>query len=262
MLYIPNLAIHKMSSSSSKRNRKDKDKSVEPGRRLPTAIKRNIFEHTASTRFNNNSVEFKIYCSEEEVFAIGQDIFHISINADINFNADVEDEYINFVYDKFETLFTSAPFTQHDVNGLGTHFDSAFTTKNYRTISLSFFFSQNIEDWFKDEEWFNREVYKPRFTDGNLDAVFNLYIYEEAARLSAQALQVLSLTLENPPLTWWTKTMNPQPSREDILAAMREIWDFEEKREENVIIEFALINRPQNIEVDGEQVTIRGLLKF
>jgi hypothetical protein len=237
MLYIPNLAIHKMSSSSSKRNRKDKDKSVEPGRRLPTAIKRNIFEHTASTRFNNNSVEFKIYCSEE-------------------------DEYINFVYDKFETLFTSAPFTQHDVNGLGTHFDSAFTTKNYRTISLSFFFSQNIEDWFKDREWFNREVYKPRFTDGNLDAVFNHYIYEEAARLSAQALQVLSLTLENPPLTWWTKTMNPQPSREDILAAMREIWDFEEKREENVIIEFALINRPQNIEVDGEQVTIRGLLKF
>ena len=257
-----------MSSSSSKRNRKDKDKSFELRRRLPTAIKRNIFEHTASTRFNNNTVEFKIYYSEEEVFAIGQDIFYISINADINFNADVEDEYINFVYDKFETLFTSAPFTQHDVNDLGTRFDSAFTTKNYRTISLSFLFSQNIEVWFRDRAWFNREgteeedMYKSRFTDGNLDAVFNHYIYEEAARLSAQALQVLSLTLENPPLTWWTKTMNPQPSREDILAAMREIWDFEEKREENVIIEFALINRPQNIEVDGEQVTIRGLLKF
>ena len=56
--------------------------------------------------------------------------------------------------------------------------------------------------------------------------------------------------------------MDPPLSPQDILAAMRQTWGPQETRGENVIIEFALINRPQTIEVDGEQVTIRGVLKF
>ena len=253
-----------MSSSSSVRkkkkngNKKEKGKKVIIPENIPTDLKKKILDYSDATRFNNNSVQFTIDYDETEVFSYETTDFMITIGATINFNADVEDQYIDFVYNILRRRFGRDPFTQHQVgNGFGTHLDYSYTTKNNRTIKFSFDFSQNIADWFSDEV--TEDIEEPQFDEDDLERVLDS-ICEEAARLSAQGLEVLSQTSETQ--RFWTKTMDPRLSPQDILRAMMEVWEHEERRGENVIIEFALINRPQNVVVDGEQVTIVGVLKF
>ena len=261
-----------MSSSSSVRNKKKKGNKQEKGKKviipetIPTDLKKKILEYSGARRFDNNTVEFTLDYDETKVFSKETTDFMITIHAVINFNADVEDQYINFVYNNLRRRFGRDPFTQHEIGNFGTRLRYSFTTKNNRTIGFSFYFSQNIAEYISQNiaRWFSDEVYtegidEPEFDHDDLKRVLAL-ICEEAARLSAQGLEVLSQTSETQ--RFWTKTMDSQPSYEDIIEAMMEVWEHEERRGENVIIEFALINRPQNIEVDGQQVTIRGLLKF
>ena len=180
-----------MSSSSSVRKKKKKGNKQEKGKKViipedtPTDLKKKILEYSTATRFDNNSVQFTLDYDETEVFSYETTDFNINIEAIINFNADVEDQYISFVYNNLRRLFRTDPFRQHEIGGFGTHLDNASTVRDNRTIRFSFDFSQHIADWFSDEV--TEDIEEPAFDRDDLDNVLDS-ICEEAARLSAQGL--------------------------------------------------------------------------
>ena len=114
-----------------RKGKKDKDTLESIPESIPFDLKKKILEdYGGARRFDNNSVQFILDYDETDVFAYETTDFMITIYAVINFNADVEDQYINFVYNNLRRRFRRDPFTRHEIEVRGNTFGNGIASNN------------------------------------------------------------------------------------------------------------------------------------